>query len=300
MEIRVLQYFLTVVQEENITRAAETLHITQPTLSRQLTQLEEELGARLLLRGKRKISLTDAGLLLYRRALELVELARKAEEEVAGNSRELEGAITIGSGEVLAAQILPRIFQSLHPLYPKVRYELISGNADQMKERLDMGLMDLAILMEPVDLGKYDFLRLPYMDTWGVLMPVDSPLAAQESVTLEELRGLPMGVSARSSVQKSLSSRFGKLYDELNFVVTYNLIGNAAIMVEQGLIYALTLKGAVELYDSHRLCFRPLSPRVINGAVLAWKKKLAMSPALTVFLAHAREILEKDGGAHAL
>lgn len=199
MELRVLRYFLAVVREESVTRAAEALHITQPTLSRQLAQLEEELGATLFLRGKRKIGLTEAGILLRRRAEELIELADKTEQEISAPG-ELSGTIYIGSAETVAAEIFPKLLGEFHQAYPSVQYDLLSGNADQMKERLELGLMDIALLLEPVDLEQYEFLRLPDKDRWGVLLPAQDPLAGQESVSLADLGDTPLFISRRDSV----------------------------------------------------------------------------------------------------
>lgn len=291
MELRILRYFLTVAQEENITRAAELLHITQPTLSRQLSQLEESLGIPLLIRGKRKITLTEAGMLLRRRAEELVALADKTEQELIAPTQALSGTISIGSAEAKAACILPEIIKRYSNDHPLVTYNLLSGNADQMKERLDLGLIDVAILMEPVDLERYDFLRLPELDRWGVLMPAGAPLAEKEAVALEDLEHIPILISHRTSVQKELSSWFGETYDRLHIFATHNLIRNAALLVEHNLGYALTIEGSVDLYDSSRVRFRPLVPALVSRSVLAWKKTQALSPLLSVFLAYARMLL---------
>lgn len=294
MELRVLRYFLTVAQEENITRAAEILHITQPTLSRQLTQLEEEFGKQLFERGKRKIVLTEAGMLLRRRARELVELADKTEQELGSPAQDLRGVISIGSAESTAANILPRLLKTFSKAHPLIRYDLVSGNADQMKERLELGLMDVAVLLEPVSLERFDFLRLQEVDRWGVLMPADVPLCQKEAVTLSDLQGKPVLMSHRSSVQKELSGWFGEEYDSLDIFATHNLIRNAARLVEYGLGYALTLEGSVDIYDTARLCFRPLSPELLCRAVLVWKKYQTVSPATAAFLECARMLLRHD------
>lgn len=294
MELRVLRYFLTVTREENITRAADILHITQPTLSRQLTQLEDELGTLLFTRGKRKIVLTEAGMLLRRRAEELVELADKTEQELGSPARELSGTIAIGSGETRAANILPRLLGIFREQHPLVHYDLISGNADQMKEQLDLGLMDAAILMEPVNLDKYEFLRLPDMDRWGVLMPAGAPLAERESVSLEDLKGIPLLTSRRASVRKELADWFGEEFDRLDFFATHNLIRNAALLVEHGLGYAVTIEGAVDIYDKNRVRFLPFAPEFPCRAVLAWKKYQTVSPAVSAFLECARTLIRQQ------
>ena len=294
MELRVLRYFLTVAQEQSITRAAEVLHITQPTLSRQLTQLEEELGVRLFVRGKRRAALTGEGELLYRRAADIVELADRTEQEFGGSAQELSGTVSIGSGESSAAGILPRLLETFSRAHPKVRYDLISGNADQLRERLDKGLMDAAILMEPADVERYEFLRIPDTDRWGVLMPAGDPLAQKEAVTPADLRGLPILCTRRALVQKQLSGWFGAEFDQLDIFGTHNLIRNAALLVEHGLGYAVTLEGAVDIYDRKRVCFRPLAPELLNRAVLVWRKYQAAGPAAAAFLECAKMLLRHD------
>lgn len=291
MELRVLRYFLAAAQEENITRAAEALHVTQPTLSRQLQQLEEELGVRLFVRGKRKLGLTEAGMLLRRRAEEMVELADKTEQELSAPTRELSGTIFIGSAETVAAKALPPLLEAFHREHPLVRYDLISGNADQMKERLELGLMDVAVFMEPVNLEQYEFLRLPEADRWGVLVPAGDALAEKESVSLKDLGDSPLFLSRRDSVQKALSGWFGADFEKLNILLTHNLIGNSARLVEYGLGYALTAEGSVELYDSSRVRFLPFAPEFSVRSVLAWKKYRTFSPTVEAFLELARSQL---------
>lgn len=293
MELRVLRYFLAVVREESVTRAAEALHITQPTLSRQLAQLEEELGATLFLRGKRKIGLTEAGILLRRRAEELIELADKTEQEISAPG-ELSGTIYIGSAETVAAEIFPKLLGEFHQAYPSVQYDLLSGNADQMKERLELGLMDIALLLEPVDLEQYEFLRLPDKDRWGVLLPAQDPLAGQESVSLADLGDTPLFISRRDSVQGELSGWFGKDFEQCNVMVTHNLIRNSARLVEHGLGYAVTIEGAVDIYDRSQVRFCPFTPELPVQAVLVWKKQRAVSPAVRAFLEMARKLVRPE------
>ncbi len=295
MELRVLRYFLAAAREENITRAAEALHVTQPTLSRQLQQLEEELGVRLFVRGKRRLVLTEAGILLRGRAEELVELADKTEQELSAPTRELSGTISIGSAETVAAKALAPLLEAFHRKHPLVRYDLISGNADQMKERLELGLMDIALFMEPVNLEPYEFLRLPEADRWGVLVPAGDALAKEKSISLKALGNSPLFVSRRDSVQKELSGWFGEEFGRLNILLTHNLIGNSARFVECGLGYAVTVEGAVELYDRARVRFLPFMPEFSVRSVLAWKRYRAFSPAVEAFLELARSQLRRKG-----
>jgi len=291
MEIRVLRYFLTVVREETITNASEILHITQPTLSRQLAQLEEQLGVQLFIRGKRKITLTDEGMLLRRRAEEIVELADETEKELSKQEQLISGEISIGCGELSASSILPKLFESFSQKYPHVRYDLYTGNADQIKERMDKGLIDIGLLLEPVNIENYDFIRLNLKERWVVLMRPDQPLAQKDSLTVKDIYSLPLIMSKRRSVQNEISSWFGDYFDKLNIIATHNMIANSAILVESGLGYALTLEGAVSLYNKDKVCYRPLNPELIATSVLAWKKHQTISLATTKFINHAKCLL---------
>ena len=286
MELRVLEYFLTVAREENITRAAEVLHITQPTLSRQLTELEAELGTPLLIRGKKRTELTEEGLLLRRRAEELLELSEKTKREINSAHNEISGMVSIGAAECSAVRALPELMQRFCPQYPKVRFELLSGNADQIKERLDNGLLDVGLLVEPINLGKYEYVHLPYPDRWGVLMRSDDPLAKKEHITVEDLRPLPVLISGRSMLQGEFVEYFGSQnwWQTLNIFSTYNLISNAAELVAHGLGYAVCIDGAVRHYGPTQFCFRPLFPELTIDAVLIWQKWQRFSPAATKFI----------------
>lgn len=296
MEIRVLQYFLTVAREENITRAAELLHITQPTLSRQLTELEEELGTTLLVRGKRRTTLTEDGFLLRRRAEQIVELSEITKQEFGGPEPELSGIVTIGSAEAAAAQVFPELMKQFCPQYPKVRFDFLSGNADQIRERLDRGLVDIGLLMEPVNLESYDFIRLPQVERWGVLMRKDDPLAEKDHLTADDLDGLPIITSKRAYDTGPMTGWFGDEYNKLNAYVfaTYNLLGNAAMLAAHGLGYVAAIEGAAGNYDQERLCFRPFYPEVTCSAVLVWQKGQIFSPATTKFLESAKMLLRHD------
>lgn len=291
MEIRVLRYFLTVVREENISRAAEVLHITQPTLSRQLSELETELGTQLLIRGKRRITLTDAGMLLRRRAEEIVALADKTQKEF-GDPKDLVGGIIyIGSAEAAAAGILSELVDTFTKKYPQVQFDIYTGNADLIKERIDQGLIDVALLLEPVEIERYDFLRLPGRERWGVLLSASSPLAQKPWIVPEDLVSVPLSNTSRSIVQKEIAGWFGDYYDQLNIFATHNLIGNTARMVAHGLGAAITIEGAVDMYKNPQLCFRPFYPELATTAVLVWKKYQPAGPAVTRFIQEARQMI---------
>lgn len=285
MELRVLKYFLAVAREENITRAAALLHLTQPTLSRQLMQLEEELGVQLFHRSRYHIVLTDEGMLLRRRAQELVDLAEKTEREFACRETELMGEISIGAGETRSMSFLSRAMVSFRTLYPKVTFRIFSANADDVKERLDMGILDMGLLTEPVDVGKYAFCRIREKDLWGVLVRADSPLAAMEAVTPQDLEDVPLLISGREIIQRELASWFGERWEKLQIAATFNLVLNAANMVRCGVGTALCFDLNTAFDD---LRFLPLSPRMETGTVLVWKKDQILTPAVEAFHQHIK------------
>ena len=289
MELRVLRYFLAVAREENITKAAALLHLTQPTLSRQLMQLEEELGVRLFHRSRYHIVLTDEGMLLRRRAQELVDLADKTTREFAARETELMGEIAIGAGETRSMTFLSQAIRTFQERYPKVTFRIFSANADDVKERLDMGLLDMGLLTEPVDVGKYAFCRMKEKDRWGVLVRTDSPLAELEAVAPQDLESVPLLVSGRESVQQELASWFGDRWDRLQIAATFNLILNAANMVRCGVGAALGFDLNLAFDD---LRFLPLSPAMETGTVLVWKKDQALTAVVEAFHEHIKNVQE--------
>lgn len=288
MEIRVLRYFLTVVREESITKAAEVLHITQPTLSRQLSQMEEEVGVKLFHRGARRIELTNEGILLRRRAEEILQLVDKTEKELIEQEEQVEGKISIGCGEIAAVQVLPKLIKTFREKYPQVTFDIFTATADLVKEQMDKGLLDIGLLLEPVDMEKYDFIRLDIKDKWVVLMRPDSPLAEKESVTAKDLSELPLILPRRMNVQNELASWFGDYYDNLNVVFTSNLSTNSAVMVMGGLAYSLVIEGAVPFWDQLKVTYRPLAPSLTATSVLAWKRGQPFSLAASKFIGHIK------------
>ena len=279
---------MTVVREENISRAAEALHVTQPTLSRQLSQLEDELGKQLFVRGKH-LTLTDAGIMLRRRAEEVVKLMGKIDEEFR-EQEEVTGIITIGSGGQISAAALPEIMEGFRKKHPKVQYEFYTNNADHIKEQLDRGLLDFGLLLEPIDIGKYDYLRMPEVERWGIFMRKDDPLAQKEAITRDDLRGLPLITTNRLSLQREIANWFGDKFGELNIFASYNIITNVAMLVEHGTARALTIEGAVNLFDPERLTFRPLYPELTMTSVFAWKRYSPMFGAAGRFLEYFKSI----------
>lgn len=288
MEIRVLRYFLTVVREESITKAAEVLHITQPTLSRQLAQMEEEVGVKLFHRGARRIDLTNEGILLRRRAEEILQLVDKTEKELIEQEEQVEGKISIGCGEIAAVQVLPKLIKKFREKYPQVTFDIFTATADLVKEQMDKGLLDIGLLLEPVDMEKYDFIRLDVKEKWVVLMRPDSPLAEKEFVTAKDLSELPLILPRRMNVQNELASWFGDYYDSLNVIFTSNLSTNSAIMVSNGLAYSLVIEGAVPFWDQSKITYRPLSPSLTATSVLAWKRGQPFSLAASKFIGHMK------------
>lgn len=292
MEIRVLRYFLTVARTQNITHAAEILHITQPTLSRQLMQLEAELSVPLFIREKNKIALTEDGVLLRRRAEDIVNLADKTKKEFLHQEDILSGEIHIGGGETSSMHILGRLMKEFRDAHSLVQYQIYSGNSDDVKERLDNGLVDIGLLTEPIDIQKYNYIRLGPKEKWGVLMHKDSLLAKKEYITATDLVDKPLINVKRSMVQNEIASWFGEDYELLTVVATYNLIYNASIMVEEGLGYALCLEKLIHTSPEGFLCFKPLHPILSTGTVLVWRKHQVFTPTVARFIEKIKNALK--------
>ena len=289
MEIRVLRYFLAVAREETISGAAESLHVTQPTLSRQLMDLEEELGKKLLIRGNRKITLTEEGVFFRKRAQEIIELVDKTADDFHAADDFISGTVHIGGGETDAMRLIARAVKSMEKKYPHIQYHIFSGNGDDVMEKLDMGLLDFGVLIEPADIKKYDYLKLPFQDTWGLLMRKDSPLAERRGIRPEDLLGMPLLCSRQTLVENTMAGWLGFDYEKLNIRATYNLIYNAALMVEEGVGYALALDKLINTTGDSPLCFRPLSPPLEAGLNLVWKKYQVFSKAAEKFLQQVQD-----------
>lgn len=292
MEFRVLQYFLAIAREETISGAANRLHITQPTLSRQMKELEGELGKQLFIRGNRKITLTEDGMLLRHRGEEIVSLVEKTEQEIMLSETTISGDIYIGSGETDGMRLIAKVIQKCQKEYPKIRFHLYSGNAQDVADRIEKGLLDFGILIEPADISKYDFIKLPTKDIWGVLMRKDSPLASQNKITANDIKSLPLICSNQEMVKNELTGLLGIDFDKLNIVATYNLIYNASLLVEEGNGYALGLDQLINTTGNSSLCFKPLEPRLEVGLTFVWKKYQIFSRASKYFLMMLRAELE--------
>lgn len=288
MEIRVLRYFLTVAREGGINRAAEVLHITQPTLSRQLAQLEEETGVKLFHRGARRITLTNEGMLLCRRAGEILALVDRTEKELTEQETPVEGRIVIGCGELAAMQLLPEVIETFHKKYPLVSYDIFTANADLVKEQMEKGLIDIGVLLEPIDMEKFDFIRLTGKERWVILMRPDDPLAQKEAVSAEDLENLPLILPRRTNVQNELSNWLGDSFQSTKALFTSNLTTNSALMVQRGLAYSIAIEGSVPFWDREKITYRPLYPELRANSVLAWKKRQPMTLAADKFTEHLK------------
>lgn len=288
MELRVLRYFLAVAREGSITAAADSLHVTQPTLSRQLKDLEQALGKKLFIRSSHSIILTDEGLILRQRAEEIVNMVSKLEAEFTAMEDTVSGDVYIGGGETKVMKQIASVVKEVQLKYPNIRYHLYSGNEEDVTDRLDKGLLDFCLLIQPADLSKYNYINIPDKDVWGVVMRKDSPLAVKATIQSADLLNVPL-ICSRQAIQQSYSKNefadwFGEDFEKLNVVTTYNLAFNAAIMVEEGIGYAITLDKIVNTSSDSNLCFRPLNPKLESGLNIVWKKHHVFSTAASVFL----------------
>ena len=283
MELRVLRYFIEVAREQNITAAPEKLYVTQSTLSKQLMDLEKELGKKLLVRGKRKTTLTEDGMFLFRRAQEIVDLADKTEFSLKGTNEAITGDISIGCGETEGIQIIIDAMKQLNEQHPDIRFHLYSGNDEDVSERLDNGLVDFGLFVGNTNLDKYDYLKLPINDVWGLLMRKDCPLAAASTVNPTDLTGIPLLCSRQALHSNELSGWLGYDFSRLHIISTHNLINNAAFMVKAGMGCALTIDKLVSPFDPV-LTFRPLEPTMKADLIFAWKKYQIFSKAASKLL----------------
>lgn len=301
LDLRVLNYFLAVAREESITRAAESLHLSQPTLSRQLREMEESLGRPLMVRGARRITLTDDGLLLKKRAEELLSLAQKAESELTGSLETLAGDVYIGSGEAASVHFLTQTARLLQERHPSVRFHIKSGDAAPLLELLDKGLLDFAVIYGHVDAEKYEMLACPTEDRWGALLRRDSPLAALESIAAQDLGDVPLILSRQTLEKNSHADRLQiwlqKPLTDLHIAATYNLAYNAAWLVRDGMGCCLTLEKLINTEGDDELCFRPLSPPLADRLRIVWKKYQVFSRAAREFLSLLQKRAQEETSA---
>ena len=284
VELRTLRYFLAAAQEGNITRAADILHITQPTLSRQIMELERELGTTLMLRGKNGLTLTDDGLFFRQRAEEIVELADRLEQNFTERKSDVSGLIAIGASESVGSRLFARLIKRFSDKYPLIQFHLYNEMADNIRDRLEKGLVDVGLLLEPVDTSRYDFVRLSQKEAWGILMRDDHPLAERKTIEPDEIAEYPLILPLRERVRNEILNWMRKEEKDLTIPLSYTLLSNAALMVEAGLGCAFCLDGALAIHSSPHLSFVPISPEHTTRSVLVWKKNQMFSPATALFI----------------
>ena len=288
MEIRVLKYFLTTIREGNITKAAKYLNLTQPNLSRQINMLERDIGHKLFERKRNNIILTPEGILLKKRAEEIINMVEKTRAEFNFTDKVIAGDIFIGAGETWAMSLVASVMKDVQSDYPHIRYNIYSGNFQDITEKLDKGLLDFGLLIDPADLSKYDYLKMPVKDIWGLAMRKDSPLSNKKNITKRDLLNIPLIISRQvieTEIEDNDFSRwFSDTFDNLNITATYNLIYNALIMVSEGMGYALCLDKLIDNMYHQNICFIPLKPKLESGINIVWKKNQEFSRASKIFL----------------
>lgn len=291
MELRVLRYFLEIARQENFTHAANQLHVSQPTLSRQIKELEEELGKKLFTRSNYNIKLTEEGMLLRKRAEDIIEMVDKTTDEFRSLDEINGGDIHIGCAESNGLKHFIRLIKKMQNDYPLIRYHFYSSGTDAVYERLDSGLLDFAIIIQEVDLSKYNYLKVPSSDRWGVLMRRDSHLAKKTSIQVEDLMGLPL-ICSRQSLQEEMPRWFGENLDKIHIVATYDLLFNTSVMVRENFGYAIGFEGLVDTGPDSGLCFRPLEPALESPMYIIWKKYQVFTPVASLLLQELKETFD--------
>lgn len=291
MEIRVLRYFLEVAREENITKAAAYLHISQPTLSKQLKDLEQELGKKLFVRSNYSIRLTEEGMLLRKRAEDILEMVDKTADEFKALSDVTGGDVHVGCAESHLIKYFAQAIKEFKIHCPRLRYHIYSGNTEQVAERLDRGLLDLAVIVEPPNLSRYNYLEIPGADTWGLLMRKDHPLAEKEHITAEDLMGIEL-ICSEQSMKADIPRWCGQMADSLNLTGTTNLFYNGSVFVREGLGCMLTFDHLADTGTDSVLCFRPLYPALENKMYLIWKKYQVFTPITELLIQEIMRLLQ--------
>lgn len=283
MELRVLRYFVQVARDESITRAANTLHISQPTLSKQIKDLEAELGVKLFNRTNYSVRLTEDGIRLRLRAEDLLAMADQTMNEFIRKDRSVSGELRIGAAEGEAVRSLGRIMHELAEPYPGIVYHMYAGDTEMLKEKLDSGFLDFLLICEEPDLSRYQALTMPIDDQWGLVMKADDPLAQKDSVSFEDFADLPLIVS-RQAMHQDLAHLFGAEAHRLHFAATYDLTHNASLLVKEGFGYVLTFDHLVDVSERSGLVFRPITPELRTRSHLLYRRYQIFSPAAEVFL----------------
>ena len=291
MELRLLRYFLAVAQEKNITRAAEVLHITQPSLSKQLMEFEQELGKKLFIRGKRKIELTEEGIFLCKRAYEILSLCDKTQKEVMQDSEIIGGTISIGGA---SSSVVAQATSQIAEKYPDIKFQFFNGDAEFLMEKLDHGTLDFGILIEPVDISKYDHLPLKETDEWGLLMKKDCTLASKKFIQRENIKNIPLILPQRRGLQRELSAWSRIDVEDMNLIATFDILfNNPSLLIKNGLGYAFSLRTLVDTSENSSLCFRPLEPTIKIQYGIAWKRHQIFSKASQKFLDQLKILVNK-------
>lgn len=289
MELRVLHYFLAIAREENFTRAAEQLHVTQPTLSRQIADLEQELGVKLFIRSNHHIVLTEDGMILKRRAQEILSLADKTKRDFLRGDENLEGVISIGSGEFLSTRILTDCIAQFRKKHPLVQFEIYSGNAGNIRDRIERGLLDVGLMSEPIDIRKYAFITMPVKEQWGALVREDSPLAGKEFLRPQDLLNIPLISAVGEFLESNVAKWLGEYAAQVHIIAKGNLLYNEAMLAQSNIGAVICIRLSCR-YDG--LQFIPFSPALTNDTVLAWKKEQIFSAATKAFLDFAEKYLK--------
>lgn len=293
MELRVLRYFLEVAREKNITRAADVLHVTQPTLSRQLMELEQSLGTTLFIRGSREITLTEDGNFFRQRAEEIIELADRIEREFIERDERICGTISLGCVESMGMRRLADIMKQFNQKYPNVQFDIYNGYSDDIKERIDKGIIDIGLLITPVDVSKYDFMRLNQKETWGAFIPNTFKESKLKKITFKQLSKLPLIIPKRMAVQNEILNKFGEDSKNLKIIAAYSLLSNAVLLVERGMGCAVCIDGALSIRNSSDAVFVPIFPSHVTESILVWKKEHLFSSAASVFIQMANILKEE-------
>ena len=294
MEIRVLEYFLAIAEEENISKAAKRLHISQPSLSKQMKQLEERYGKVFFIRGNRQIKLTEDGLLLKKRAEEIISLVHKSEFELMSDTHNLSGNIYIGSGESKSMECIAKVIHEIQQQYPKIHFHIISGNSEYVSDALDKGIIDFGVFIEPVNLTSYESLTLPRSDTWGLLIQKQHPLSNQKTITSEVLKKLPLICSRQTMKDHRIAKLLNVADEELHIVATYNLLYNASLLVKEGVGCAVCLENLIENSEQSNIKFIPFHPPISAKVHFAWKKSATFTNSAKLFLQYMQNYIKKQ------
>lgn len=292
MELKTLKYFVMIVREQNISKAAERLYLTQPTLTKQMQELENELGAKLFERGKRKITLTEDGLFLYKKAQEIIDLETITKNSFQNKDKKINGEISIACGETYAMNYLLEIYKKIHRANPLITISLFSGNDEDVREKLNNGLAEFALFIGLTNLDNYNFIKLPLNETWGLLMNKNSQLAKKETIKSEDLSNLPLLVSRQVYRANELSGWLNKDLSKLNIIGTYNLLYNASLMVKEDSVYAITIDKLLK--DDNKVVFKKFEPELTSNIYFAWKKYQVLSKAGQLFLDELNKKIEKE------